>query len=82
MWRGLAGRVLSNWRPERLGFDGRYFCKSDSISVAASVPVAEISSALPEIVDTLTRPLYEAFDFFRVPRATIEAELSHLRWRK
>jgi transcriptional regulator with XRE-family HTH domain len=82
MWRGLAGRVLSNWRPERFGFDERYLCKSDSISVSASVPVTEISSGLPEIVETLTRPLYEAFDFFRVPRATIEAELSYMRWRK
>jgi transcriptional regulator with XRE-family HTH domain len=81
-WRGLSGRVLSNWRPERLGFDERHLCRSNSISASASLGVAEISSGLPEIVEALTRPLYEAFDFFRVPRATIEAELSYMRWRK
>ncbi len=81
-WRGLSGRALSNWRPERFGFDERYLCRSDSISASASLVVAEISSGLPEIVEALTRPLYEAFDFFRVPRATIEAELSYMRWRK
>ncbi len=81
-WSGLNGRVLSNWRPERFGFHERYLCRSDSISASASLAVAEISSGLPEIVEALTRPLYEAFDFFKVPRATIEAELSYMRWRK
>jgi hypothetical protein len=38
-----------------------------------------IDANLYDLVDEITRPLYETFDFFRVPRQTLVAELDEMR---
>jgi hypothetical protein len=82
LWTGLKGRILSNWRPARLSLEDTYRCSSESIATSGSVALRDISTTLPEIVLKFTRPLYEAFNFFKMPMATIQAELSYMRWRK
>jgi Putative DNA-binding domain len=79
-WTGLAGRTLRNPRPARyLGIHGR---SSQQNQVASSLNIQDarrVGAALPELVEELTRPLYEVFDFFSVPPQTIRTELGEMR---
>jgi hypothetical protein len=39
------------------------------------IPVAALPDALPELVFSMLAPLYELFDFFRLPKRLVEKEL-------
>ena len=59
--------------------------RSQQQRVFASVEIEDASSIdanLYDLVDELTRPLYEIFDIFRVPRQTLVAELDEMRYRR
>jgi len=78
-WEGLFGRTLRAWaNPRRILLD-RWHSRQDSVSSEIIVSVDRISSTLPEIIGNLTRPLYEAFDFFTPPPRMIEEELLEMR---
>ena len=80
MWTGLEGRTLSTSQPTLyLTPQGR---QSQQDRVVSSVEIEDarsIDANLYDLVDEITRPLYETFDFFRVPRQTLVAELDEMR---
>lgn len=78
-WTGLSGRYLSS-------SSGRYFNPIHRVSqqneVVTSITIENIDSIelqLPELVQEITRPLYEIFNFFEVPKETIIKELNEMR---
>jgi len=80
MWTGLEGRTLSSSQPTLyLTPQGR---QSQQDRVVSSVEIEDalsIDANLYDLVDEITRPLYETFDFFRMPRQTLVAELDEMR---
>lgn len=83
MWTGLEGRTLGSSQPALyLTPRGR---QSQQDRVVSSVEIEDalsVDANLYDLVDELTRPLYETFDFFRVPRQTLVAELDEMRYRR
>lgn len=79
-WKGLSGRTLISWAtPRRIFFDPRGPSRQDSVTSEITVATDLISETLPEIVKTLTKPLYETFDFFDVPSTMVREELLKMR---
>ncbi|WP_258359418.1 AlbA family DNA-binding domain-containing protein [Moorella sulfitireducens] len=80
-WEGLANRVLSSWvRPERyLSYDRR--CYQNTVTSELLISAGDIADQLPEAVKEVTKPLYEAFEFFDMPPAVIREELERMRKR-
>jgi hypothetical protein len=77
-WTELAGRALvSHGNRNRTMFNT---CKAsqDRYDGRATVPVDSLPDALPEVVFSLLSPLYELFDFFRLPKRLIEEELREM----
>jgi len=82
-WKGLSGRALVSWAtPRRIFFDPRGPSRQDSVTSEITVATGLISETLPEIVETLTKPLYETFDFFSVPSTMVREELLKMRSMK
>ena len=78
-WKGLSGRVLTAWaNPRRMIFHNPQ-SRQDSVTSETTVSADQISTSLPEIVRTLTSPLYEVFDFSTPPLEMIQEELSKMR---
>ena len=81
-WRGLLGRTLASWaNPRRMFLLPESPSKQDSVTSEITVSTEQISSTLPEIVRTLTAPLYEVFGFFVMPSNVIQEELLNMRRR-
>jgi hypothetical protein len=80
MWTGLANRTLVSWaNPRRPFFGPRGPSKQDSVTSERIIPSDQISETLPELVKALTRPLYEAFDFYDVAANVVREELLNMR---
>jgi transcriptional regulator with XRE-family HTH domain len=79
IWEGLNGRLLTSWNPMYGELHQTHRCRQDAVSSYLLLPADQISAGLPEIVQNLTKPLYEAFDFFEIPKVTIDSELLRLR---
>jgi hypothetical protein len=80
VWTGLTGRTLVSWAtPRRLFFDPRGPSRQDSVTSERIIRSDQISETLPEIVKSLTQPLYEAFDFYDVPSTVVREELLKMR---
>ena len=78
-WDGLLNRTLKSWaNPRRMMWDG-YQAKQDSVISNIKVSSDQISTNLPEIVNSLTHCLYETFEFFEAPMKMIEEELTEMR---
>ena len=79
----LEGRTLSSSKPTLyLAPQGRQSQQDKVVSSVEIEDAASIDAKLYDLVDELTRPLYEVFDFFRVPRQTLVAELDEMRYRR
>jgi hypothetical protein len=80
-WTGLAGRRLGNffmgWRSGAETDRTRQSQIRSQFSIVAN----EIPDRLVDLVHTTTQPLYEAFSFHQVGRATVVSELDKLRRR-
>jgi hypothetical protein len=78
-WTGLTGRRLVDWASR--GMRHLDYGPSQQESVASEIVISadRISPTLPEIVGALTKPLYEIFDFFRLPPQMIQDELARMR---
>jgi hypothetical protein len=81
-WSGLSNRILKSWANPRRIMWNHYQSKQDSTTSNIKVSSSEISTNLPEIVSSLTRSLYESFDFFEAPQKMIEEELATMRGTK
>jgi hypothetical protein len=83
MWTGLEGRALISSEPTLyLAPQGRQSQQNEVVSSVGIEDAVSIDANLYDLVDELTRPLYETFDFFRVPRQTLVAELDEMRYRR
>jgi hypothetical protein len=76
-WSGLNGRSLKSWASQRFLLDV-YQSTQDSVSSEVEISSERISAYLPEIVNELTQPLYEVFDFFKAPMQMIQQELTKM----
>lgn len=75
---GLRNRKLVSVTGRRAMFDNRV-SQTDSITLTAAATPAQISDNLVEIMHVLLVPLYERFDFFRLPFELVDAELARLK---
>ncbi len=76
-WDGLAGRELVSSH-DRFFREGRV-SRQNEVESTGRFPAESISASLPEIVRSLTRPLYQAFSFFELSPTVVEEELERMR---
>jgi transcriptional regulator with XRE-family HTH domain len=81
-WSGLDNRLLKSWANNRPMMEDDYRATQDSVTTNIKVSSDHISIRLPEIVSSLTRELYESFDFFEPPTNMVEEELALMRGNK
>lgn len=74
---GLSDRTISSFDLRRL-INSRP-CRQAEVRTAATVTVPQLEENVVEIVHQLLTPLYEAFDFYTLPRTLVEEELGKLR---
>jgi len=77
-WEGLENRALfSGLAP----LYGRHIgvCHTSTVKSKTTYRSDQIESNLPEIVNEILKPLYEAFDFYSLPRSTLLSELKKLQ---
>jgi hypothetical protein len=77
-WTGLAGRSLVHLERRRIMF-GRHHAQQGVFRTNLQVQADQITDALPELVSRLITPLFELFDFFRLPAALPAEELARMR---
>lgn len=82
-WTGLKGRRLVNTASsDRYHLSDSYRCHDAEVSASIRIDNAgAIDVGLSELVGQLTRPLYDAFDFFELSTQIRDAELLRLRRR-
>lgn len=74
---GLAGRELAAIAPERY-VSGGHVCRQGEVSLSSVVTPTQLRENSPEVLHELLTPLYEQFNFFRLPMELVEAELARL----
>jgi hypothetical protein len=80
VWTGLTGRTLVSWaEPRRVLFLQRGPSRQDAVTSNRIIPSDQISESLPELVKTLTQPLYEVFDFYDIPSNVVREELLKMK---
>lgn len=79
-WSGLQGRHLSTW-PDRGYRELRRYCRQDELTSNLSFRADRVGSQLPELLARLLRPLFDAFDFFALPREFYELHVRKLQSR-
>jgi hypothetical protein len=56
-----------------------YRASQDQYQVTRTIAVASLSDALPALAFSVLAPLYELFDFFRLPKRLVDEELASMR---
>lgn len=76
VWDGISGRQLfsHNWRRNVPA----YTSSESTVRTTGSFPQNVVRELLPEVVKTLTKPLYEHFEFFSPPDSFFAEELSEM----
>jgi hypothetical protein len=77
-WEGLAGRRLVSRGNQNRLFFGNYRAEQDSYEATQTISLDALPGALPEVVFAILAPLYELFDFWKVPKRLVEEELATL----
>lgn len=75
---GLAGRRLVSLSGDRSVF-GEDVSRTDEVTVTAQLSLDQIVDNLPEAMHSLLLPLYEKFNFFRLPQSLTSDEIARLR---
>jgi len=80
-WHGLEGRELRTVasRGRRTPLFPGHICHEDEVRTTVETEAAAISDTLPELVKSLTAPLFARFDFFEVQDEFYAAEISEMR---
>lgn len=78
-WTGLSGRVLQSWLNPRRFLPFEKQAQQDTVHSRMPIRAERIRSDLPGVVQAMTRPLYEAFDFTEIPLQVIQEEISRMR---
>lgn len=81
-WEGLAGRTLASWANPKRSLSEDRQSNQEKVTSDIKVEAGSIVPALPEIVKTLTSPLYEVFEFFVPPSNMFKEELAEMLRRK
>jgi hypothetical protein len=78
---GLQNRSLSDWAQQDISFLLPFHptCQIESVESRISVSVDEITDNLPIIVESLTKPIFEIFDFYEMPLDKIYQLLDRAR---
>jgi serine/threonine protein kinase len=77
-WNGLENRRLGNHKSS-FEFDNEHICRQSSVKSTFHVPDASlIKRNLIDDVTTITRPLFEVFNFFTVTHAQVKTALRGL----
>jgi hypothetical protein len=50
----------------------------DQYEATATVAVSSLPDALPEVIFSMLAPLYELFEFFKLPKRLVEEELQSM----
>jgi hypothetical protein len=79
LWHGLAGRRLVSWRNSARIIWDAFITQQPQYHRRFSISVESVTGQLPEITDAALRPMYEAFDFFRLPADLTTREIA--KWR-
>ena len=79
LWSGLTGRRLVSWGNPRRQIHNNYFAQQPQYRRRFSVSVETVRQQMPEIIDAALRPMYDAFDFFRLPADLTTREVA--AWR-
>jgi hypothetical protein len=79
-WSGLAGRRLVSWGNRRRTIWNDYFTRQPQYHRRFSVEIERVLDQLPEITDVALRPMYDVFDFFRLPADLTTTEIA--AWRR
>jgi hypothetical protein len=78
-WIGLSGRRLTTLgNPNRTLFD-KYDAEQNTYEAMQTVALHALPHALPEVIYSMLAPLYELFEFFRLPKRLVEEELASLQ---
>ncbi len=77
-WTGLKSRELISMNPMRTMLNGRT-SSQESYEVSQSVDIDSISTSIPDIVYNMVSPMYELFDFFKLPKQLVVEEVKRLR---
>jgi hypothetical protein len=76
-YTGLSGRSLISWSADR--FVGRTdMSRSYSMVLNTTVVASTIRDKLPEIEFELLKPLYELFNFFKLPMSLVQEEITRM----
>jgi hypothetical protein len=78
-WTGLTGRQISTYAAPNYGFLTQNISHQDVHRTSVEIQVDRIADELPELVDSIIRPLYELFDFFTLPATLVSEELARMR---
>jgi hypothetical protein len=81
-WSGLAGRKLGDVTNQGFWPPTNRISRQPSVTSTIEVTAAQLDANLASAVETITRPLYEAFDFFVLSPQAITTELDKLRKRR
>lgn len=75
---GLEGRGLTSLNGDR-ALSGERISRTDAVTLRSQATPQQLKDNLAEVIRPLLAPLYERFDFFRLPIELVEAELGRLR---
>ncbi|HUZ32272.1 MAG TPA: ATP-binding protein [Xanthobacteraceae bacterium] len=78
-WTGLAGRSIISLDHSRLLFADQHHAQQNTFRNSVAVQADQIRPSLPELVGRLIIPLYELFDFFRLPAALPAEEMTKMQ---
>lgn len=75
-WTGLAGRKLFVHSNRR--YIPHYTTKQDEVQTSGKFPAQAVKDLLPDVVKSLTQPLYEYFELFTPPDSMYAEELAQM----
>ena len=78
-WEGLEGRSLVAVSDRFVRQRKQAKCRQSAVQSSLDVTSDRVSERLPELVKHVTAPLFEAFDFTKMPIEVIRRELEKMR---
>ena len=78
-WKGLRGRTLVSRADRMVYISIKRPSNQDSVSSEMVLMADQITNSLAEVVQRLTAPLYESFDFYSPPMQLISKETARLQ---
>jgi hypothetical protein len=76
-WESLTDRTLASWR--RTAGVPVHRCRQEAVESQLSCTTDQIIDALPELVMQVTKPLFQAFEFFTPTPQFVQREIAELQ---